>query len=843
VTKYFSNFLWGLTSFGLITMVGVVTECITARPSLSAETVRFSVLGPLTFSFSLDALKVYAETGELTGDLKILARYVDDEMMANLRKGLQQPLAFDAVQAYRLTHSPLGRDALQELGKVIRYTPHRNGFYGLRAAIVGAADQANADGWTILDVIEQFPTRRIEIDVQDLLQLKKLLEVYLAYNQSSVAAIEKSAQAEALAWADFDFSQLPDLSQPGAYDIREETITVTNPALRQTDRGLSVNYEFPVDVYLPQNLGEPAPVVIISHGFGAVKENFVYIAEHLASHGFAVFVPDHIGSNLSYRETYLSGRLNTLLSPVEFLNRPQEISFLIDQLEAADGQWSDLLNLEQIGVMGDSLGGTTVLSLAGAEMNYSRLVTTCHQDNVILNFALYLQCRAQHLPPENFNLGDSRIKAALAAHPLSSGIFGPEGMSEIDIPLLMTAGSEDLVAPTVTEQIHSFVWLQSDPKYLALFNPATHFITSEQSPEGIEAIPPFLIGQHQAFGREYFKILNVAFFKAHLRDQEAGKANRDDQFLPYLSAGYAQVLSEDKPLDLSIIQSLSPDTLETAYGKKPPIPVIPDPVEATVATREETIIDEIQRTKVLKVAMRRDVPLFGYINRQKQWTGYCPDLAVALQNYLSTQLGANLRIELVELPSTLDNRFSLVQNGTVHLECGPNTIRQDMEGITFSNPILTTGTRLFSQRDREDEINPSFTLENLQIGVLEKTTTAEFMETNYPQANLVYFKGGQGQTEAIDAVVEGEIDAFANDSLLTLGEIVQQDLSLEDYVLQPKQPLTCDFYGLILPNDDPQWLATINRFISEPSVRPVREEWFQEAIPIVFNDLEYCLNR
>ncbi|MFP3345431.1 alpha/beta hydrolase, partial [Halomonas sp. SIMBA_159] len=81
-------------------------------------------------------LKVYAETGELTGDLKILARFLDDEMMAKLREGLQQPLSYDAVQAYQLTHSPLGRDVLEEVGKVIRYTPHRNGFYGLRAAIV-----------------------------------------------------------------------------------------------------------------------------------------------------------------------------------------------------------------------------------------------------------------------------------------------------------------------------------------------------------------------------------------------------------------------------------------------------------------------------------------------------------------------------------------------------------------------------------------------------------------------------------------------------------------------------------------------------------------------------------
>ncbi len=129
--------------------------------------------------------------------------------------------------------------------------------------------------------------------------------------------------------------------------------------------------------------------------------------------------------------------------------------------------------------MGDSLGGATVLSLAGAEIDYARLIETCNQENVILNFSLYLQCRAQYLPPENFNLGDPRIKAALAAHPLASGIFGPEGMGEIDIPILITAGSNDLVAPVVTEQIHPFVWVDSEPKYLALFKPGTHFATSE----------------------------------------------------------------------------------------------------------------------------------------------------------------------------------------------------------------------------------------------------------------------------------------------------------------------------------------------------------------------------
>ena len=676
------------------------------------------------------------------------------------------------------------------------------------------------------------------MNVQDLFYLKRLLGIYINYNQAAVKAIANQAQTEAESQSDLSLANLSDLSQPGIYDFEQRTITVTNPALRQTKAGLSVNYDFPVDVYLPQGLSEPAPIIIISHGFGALKENFVYIAEHLASYGFVVLVPDHVGSDLSYRETYLQGRLNTLLSPIEFINRSQEISFLIDQLEefvASDSQWSKLLNLEQIGVMGDSLGGTTVLSLAGAEINHARLVKTCDRENVILNSSLYLQCRAQHLPPQNYKLADPRIKAAIAGHPLASGIFGPEGMSTINIPVLMTAGSQDLVAPVVTEQIHPFVWMQSEPRYLALFKPGTHFATSEPGAEGAESIPPILMGEHQEFGRNYFKGLNIAFFETYLRD--------NSEFVPYLSSAYGQFISQDNPMSLEIIQSLSPEELETAYGKKPPLPIVPAPVESTIAKREESILEQIRRTGLLKVAMRRDASPFGYLNSQQQWSGYCSDLAVALQNYLATKLDLDLGVKLVELPSTLENRFTLIQEDIVDLECGPNTIRQDIEGISFSNTIGVSGTRFLSQRERQTEINPNQSLKGLQVGILKNTTTEKFIQINYPQAELVYFDGPQGRAEAIQAVTVGSIDTFAAESILSLAEVAQQNLPLSNYSLQPKLPLTCDFYGLILPNDDSDWRATVNDFLSGSSAKQISEKWFKPIFTAELNDLEYCLNR
>ena len=296
-------------------------------------------------------------------------------------------------------------------------------------------------------------------------------------------------------------------------------------------------------------------------------------------------------------------------------------------------------------------------------------------------------------------------------------------------------------------------------------------------------------------------------------------------------------------MSLETIQSLTPEELETAYGKKPPLPIVPAPVKLAAVTREESILNQIQRTGVLKVAMRRDVPPFGYIDERQRWTGYCSDLAVELQQYLADKLGLDLGVELAELPSTLENRFSLIQEDTVHLECGPNTIRQDLEGITFSNPIWVSGTRFLSQTDRQNEINPHLSLEGVRVGVLKNTTTEQFIQTNYPQAELIYFEGSQGRAEAIEAVAEGRVDTFASDSILSLAEVAQQNLPLNNYTLQPKLPLTCDFYGLILPNDDPQWRTTVNQFLVEPSAQQVRKKWFNQMFPSQLNDLEYCLNR
>lgn len=667
--------------------------------------------------------------------------------------------------------------------------------------------------------------------------MRQELAVFLGYREAVVTTIQTEAADVA---AQNQIAELPTsapLDEAGPHGVAKDTLVVEDPTLHQTATGLTVNYDFPVDVYWPQGSTERSPVVIIPHGFGDVKDTFVFMAEHLASHGFVVMVPDHIGSDLNYRQQYLQGRLNTLLSPMEFLNRPQEISFLIDELERQvenDVTWANRLDLNNIGVMGDSLRGATALALAGAEINYARLATTCDDDRLIIDPALYLQCRARFLPSENYELRDDRIQAVSVTHPIGGFMYVPEGMSQIDIPLMMISGSNDIISPVVTEQIHPFIWVSSSDKILALLDVGTHFsskpgregATADSDPSG--ALVRVLLGDHRDVGTRYSKALNLAFWRVNLQGRS--------EYASYMTAAYGETLSVDQPMQVAIVRSLTPAQLETAYERTPPVAIIPPAIESTSASRDESVLAEIERTGVLKVALPKNMAPFGFINESDEWDGDCGAAAIALGQYLSTELDVARPIQVVELASTLQNRFDLVRDGTVHLDCGPNTIREDIPGIEFSESIYATGANFLVLNELAKTIRPSLPLAGLKLGVLQDSTTESFIRETYPRADIVTFFGDQNQAQAVQALATGGIDAFVGDRILSLAEVDRQNLPAENFTLVPETPLTCEYYGFILPNDDSAWKTLVDRFIRESAAV---QTTFQQDI----REWEACLDQ
>ncbi len=252
-----------------------------------------------------------------------------------------------------------------------------------------------------------------------------------------------------------------------------------------------------------------------------------------------------------------------------------------------------------------------------------------------------------------------------------------------------------------------------------------------------------------------------------------------------------------------------------------------------------SVIKDINRTGTIRVGIRQDAAPFGYLNPEtNEWQGYCFDIVNSLKLSLEEKLEKPLQLELVK--STLNNRYEIVPQGIVHLECGPNTIRDDLESVTFSTPFFITGSHFLIRSDNSDRFSLGHPIDGAEIGALMGTITEDLLPDKYPQAEITYLEGENARSKGVEAVANGSLDGFFSDGILLIGEVVRQNLASGNFSLMPERPITCDAYGMILPAGDPQWQDTVNSFIEGDSARQVWGGWFEVLFPYVLLNLEYC---
>jgi len=533
----------GIKSLGLF----LLAPMFTARPAFAADRIYFAY-GALERSIPISSLENYAKNGKIDRDLADYAQYADAEQLAQLRTVLMARIPLSHVAVSQFLYTSQGEAVLDRLGQVIQTEARQPGFYALRAALILGADQP--EGLTLLNVLRKFPTRSIRIDVSRSLELARVLEALVTQTQKTIAAVDRQAAAEATSDPQVDFTQLPDLRKRGRLTWKKQAVALT-------DR--SRNRIFPVDLYLPQGGSQRYPIIVISHGVGSDRSTFAYLAEHLASYGFMVAVPEHPGSNAKQLTALLNGKANEVAEPSEFIDRPLDVKYLLDYLASAqdDPMFQGKLNLEQVGVIGQSFGAYTALALAGAPIDFQHLQKSCNYNNETFNISLLLQCRALELVPPRSSLHDPRVKAVIALNPPISGILGQESLSQIKIPVLIGAGSADTIAPALPEQIQPFTWLTTPNRYFALIEGATHFSTLAEAPSGSApvALPLQVIGPNPALARRYLVALSVAFCETYV-------ANRPD-YRPYLSAAYAKSITQS-PLTFSLMRSFTASQLKEA---------------------------------------------------------------------------------------------------------------------------------------------------------------------------------------------------------------------------------------------------------------------------------------
>ncbi|MBE9115487.1 alpha/beta hydrolase [Lusitaniella coriacea LEGE 07157] len=542
-SSWFKGFSQFALSLGLVCALGTL-------PAKSAERLSFFYPPFGQFSITVDDLEIFVNEGRVTDSFATYAAQATPEQLEQLRTLLGERFEVQPFTVYQFTRSPIGKTLLVRLSHILKTEPNKSDFLALRAAFNQAV--LSEEGLTIVNVLRQFPLDTIHLDLQRVFLATDEIMDLLKMKESIVKVLQEQAKTE--------ISQNPvdlkwDLRAPGRLRWQKVHFTFTHPNRENP---------IPVDVYRPlaRHRGGGFPVIIISHGVASNRETFSYLAQHLASYGFVVAALDHPDTDTAKIQNFMAG-FDTPPDPTTFINRPLDIRYLLDVLEEKsrfDPAWRGQLDLNRVGVVGQSLGAYTALASGGAQLNFNKLALECQdlENRLSFNISQLLQCEANDLTAQAYPLGDERIKAVLAVNPFANTIFGREGMSRIQVPTMVVAGTEDYITPTVEEQIYPFTWLNAPEKYLALVEGGTHF--SFLPDTGALPVPKDLMGPDPKLAHPMLQALSTAFFKTHLTQAQ--------EYRPYLSQSYAKTLNREA-FKLTLVRSLSSAQLEGATANSP----------------------------------------------------------------------------------------------------------------------------------------------------------------------------------------------------------------------------------------------------------------------------------
>ncbi len=263
------------------------------------------------------------------------------------------------------------------------------------------------------------------------------------------------------------------------------------------------------------------PLIIVSHGYLGSRLLLTYLTENLASKGYIVVAIDHMES--TFRDA--AGFPSTLL------NRSKDVLFVLNQM-AEFGKTKEFLSgivdADNTGLIGYSMGGYGVLNVAGAGYSDNSLKLF----GALTGGSKALETRLGSNAEYKTSI-DARIKAVVAFAPwgMERGVWDSESLKGLKIPTFFFAGSQDDISGYEKGIKAIYNGVINTDRYMLTYMNARHNVAPNPPPA--ESLQPGLhIDEYYRYAEPAWnekRINNInqhfvtAFLGIHLKQKDFGK--------------------------------------------------------------------------------------------------------------------------------------------------------------------------------------------------------------------------------------------------------------------------------------------------------------------------------
>jgi ABC-type amino acid transport substrate-binding protein len=255
------------------------------------------------------------------------------------------------------------------------------------------------------------------------------------------------------------------------------------------------------------------------------------------------------------------------------------------------------------------------------------------------------------------------------------------------------------------------------------------------------------------------------------------------------------------------------------------------PRPATTVAPFTATLQGIFEREAIRVGHRENSPPFAFLDAQRRPVGYSLDICEVVIEEIARHLHKSIRT--VYVPVTPANRFTMVQDGAVDLECGSTTASAERRALVdFSPTMFVTGTKLLVPRG--SGIRSLRDLQGKTLVLTTGTIQADSIPKIAQRQKLdIRFEFAPDHDQSFQAVASGRAAAFANDDVQLHGTIAARDAAPDYRVVGDF--LTYADYAVMFRRGDAEFAEVVrqafDRMAASGEIRAIYRKWFQRPLP------------